>query len=85
MLFEVRSIGISCAVAFFFGIGFIGWASGLSPDTCCNRALAGAVLAYIAAVTGARVINAILTSAMIRDHMMKKKEQNSGSGNQRYF
>jgi hypothetical protein len=84
MLFEVRSIGISCAVVFFFGIGFIGWASGLSPDTCCNRALAGAVLAYMAAATGVRVINAILTSAMIRDHM-KKKEQNSGSTNQKYF
>jgi len=78
MLFRVRTIGVSGAVVFFFGISLIGWASGLSPFACCKRALIGAVLAYIATVLAVRAISAILISSMIANKMAKK-EQTGGS------
>jgi hypothetical protein len=76
---HVRSIAISIAVAFFFGISLIGWISGLSPFTCCKRALAGAVLAYIAAALAVKAINTILINAMIT-HRMNKEKENSRAG-----
>jgi hypothetical protein len=65
MPLNVRSIAVSISVIFFFSLGFISWISGLSPFTCCKRALLGAVITYIAATLGAKAINNILTSAMI--------------------
>ena len=80
MLLHVRSIAISIAVIFFFGISLIGWISGLSPFTCCKRALVGAVAAYIAAACAVKAINAILMNAMITKQMNKQKEKSSGGG-----
>lgn len=65
MPLHARSIAISIAVICFFGLSFIGWISGLSPFTCCKRALVGAVVSYIAVSLAVKVINAILTNAMI--------------------
>ena len=77
MPLNVRSIAVSIAVICFFGLSFIGWISGLSPFTCCKRALAGAVLAYIAGTWAAKVINAILMNAMIKKQINQQKEENS--------
>ncbi len=74
MPLHVRSIAVSVAVICFFGLSLIGWVSGLSPFTCCKRALAGAVLAYIAVALAVKAINAILIDAMIKRHMNKQKE-----------
>ena len=41
MPFPVKSISISFAVLFFFIISVIGWVAGLTPFTCCKRAIAG--------------------------------------------
>ena len=65
MPLHARSIAVSIAVICFFGLSIIGWVSGLSPFTCCKRALLGAVVSYIAASLAVKVINAILTNAMI--------------------
>ncbi len=78
MPLHVKSIAVSIAVICFFGLSLIGWISGLSPFTCCKRALVGAVLAYIAGAWAVRAINAILISAMITNQMNQKKEKNSG-------
>jgi len=80
MPLHVRSIAISVAVICFFCLGLIGWISGLSPFICCKRAVAGAVIAYIAAVCAVRAINAILTSAMITSQIKQRKEKDSGGG-----
>ena len=74
MPLHVRSIAVSVAVICFFGLSLIGWVSGLSPFTCCKRALAGAVLAFIAVTLAVKAINAILIDAMIKRHMNKQKE-----------
>jgi hypothetical protein len=78
MPLHIRSIAVRIAVVCFFGLSLIGWISGLSPFTCCKRALVGAVLAYIAAVWAVKAINAILISAMITNQINRQKEKNSG-------
>lgn len=78
MPLHVRSIAVSIAVVCFFGLSLIGWISGLSPFTCCKRALVGAVLAYIAVAWAVKAINAILINAMITNQMNRQKEKNRG-------
>jgi len=79
MPLHVRSIAVSIAVTCFFGLSLIGWFSGLSPFTCCKRALVGAVLVYIASTLAVRAVNAILISAMVTHQMNRQKEKDSGS------
>ncbi|MFQ6034690.1 MAG: hypothetical protein ACE5NM_02445 [Sedimentisphaerales bacterium] len=71
MPLRVRSIALSSAVICFFGLSFISWFSGLSPFTCCRRALLGAIVAYVATSLAVRAINTILTNAMITSQMNK--------------
>jgi hypothetical protein len=78
MPLHVRSIAVSIAVVCFFGLSLIGWISGLSPFTCCKRALVGALLAYIAVAWAVKAINAILINAMITNQMNRQKEKNMG-------
>jgi uncharacterized membrane protein YjjP (DUF1212 family) len=70
-----RPLAVRTAVVGFFALGIIGSLGGLSPGTCCRRAVLGAAIVYF--VTGAvvRAVNAILTQAMITDHIRK---ENSG-------
>ncbi len=81
MPLHVRSIAVSIAVICFFGLSLISWVSGLSPFTCCKRALAGAVLAYVAAAGAVKAINAILINAMTKSQMNQQKEKSSGGKN----
>ena len=78
MPLHVRSIAVSIAVICFFGLSLIGWVSGLSPFTCCKRALIGAACAYVAAACAVKVINAILINAMVKSQMNQRKEKDSG-------
>jgi len=58
-------------------VSLIGWISGLSPFTCCKRALVAAVLAYIAGVWAVKGVNAIVLSAMVTDQMNEQEEKDS--------
>ena len=78
MPLHVRSVAVSIAVICFFGLSLVGWISGISPFTCCKRALLGAVLAYIAAAWAVKAINAILISAIITNQMDQQEEKDSG-------
>ena len=77
MPLHIKSVAVSIAVMCFFGVSLIGWISGLSPFTCCKRALVGAVLAYIAGAWAVRGVNAILVSAMVTNQMNEQKEKDS--------
>ncbi len=77
MPLHVRSIAVSIAVICFFSIAIIGWTSGLSPFTCCKRALAGAAAAYIAGAWAVKAINAILINAMITNQMKQQEEKDN--------
>jgi hypothetical protein len=65
MPLNARYIAVTAGVISYFGMSFISWISGLSPFTCCKRALTGAVVAYIAASLVVKAINMILISAII--------------------
>ena len=77
MPLHVRSVAVSIAVTCFFGVSIIGWISGLSPFTCCKRALVGSVIAYIAGIWVVKAVNAILISAMVTNQMSQQKEKDS--------
>jgi hypothetical protein len=81
MPLHTRSTAVSIAVVCFFGIAIIGLISGLSSFTCCKRAIAGSVVAYIATALAVKAINAILINAMITDQINKQKEKESGGKN----
>ena len=74
MLVQIRPIAVAAAVLCFFAIGIVGSLCGLSPDTCSQRALFGAVGAYLVAGAAVRAINAIVTQAMIASQVNKDKE-----------
>jgi hypothetical protein len=77
MPLHIKSVAVSIAVTCFFGVSFIGWISGLSPFTCCKRALLAAVLAYIAGVWAVRGVNAIVISAMVTNQINEQEEKDS--------
>jgi hypothetical protein len=77
MPLHVRSIAVSIAVICFFGLSLIGWASALSPFTCCKRALTGAAIAYIAGAWAVKAINAILMNAIVTSQVKRQEEQNN--------
>jgi hypothetical protein len=81
MPLHVRSSAISSAVACFFVVCLIGWVSGLSPFTCCKRALIGATVIYVVVALAIKAINAILINAMIKSQMDQQKEKANGSEN----
>jgi hypothetical protein len=70
-MLQIRPMAVSCAVLCFFAIGIVGSLGGLSPGTCCKRAVLGAALTYLVAGAAARAVNAILTQAMIADRIRK--------------
>lgn len=77
MPLNIKSIAVSIAVTCYFGVSLIGLISGLTPFTCCKRALVGAVLAYIVGVWAVKGINAIVVSAMVTDQMNEQEEKDS--------
>jgi len=75
---QVRSIATSIAVVFFFVLSLVSYFSGLSPFTCCKRALSGAVLAYIVSSWAVKAINSILINAMVTSQMKQKEKESGG-------
>ena len=83
MVLDRRYVCLSVSVICFFGLSFVGWISGMSPFTCCKRAVCGALIAYAATSVAVKAINAILISAMIEDEkkhiLSKEKSPTEGS------
>ena len=71
MVLQPRPIAFSLAVIGFFALSIVGTIVGLAPDTCCKRALGGAVVVYVATSAAVRAINLILTQAMIASQVNK--------------
>jgi hypothetical protein len=74
MFINARPTAISVAVLCFFVISFVGVFYELSPFTCCERALIGAAIAYIVTSIVVKILNAVLTSAIIDSYTNKQKE-----------
>ena len=77
MPLNTRSIAVSVAGICFFAVAIIGWSSGLSPFTCCKRALLGAAAVYIAGLWAVKAVNAILMSAIITNQIKQQQEGNN--------
>jgi hypothetical protein len=75
MPLNVRSTAVSFAVLCFFAVSFVGWAAGHQPFTCCKRAIAAALLAYLLATYALKAVNAILFSAIVSKQMNERREQ----------
>ena len=71
---SIKSIAVYFAVMIFFVMSFVGWFCGQSPATCCNRALLGAIISYIAVSIAAKAI----TKIIIR-HIIDRKVQQLNS------
>lgn len=71
MLLQPRPIAFPLAVIGFFAVSVVGTIVGLATDTCCKRALVGAVVVYLATSAAVRAINTILTQAMIASQVDK--------------
>ena len=63
----MRRMSVPVAVAGFFVLAFVGWASGVPPFTCAIRALIGAAVLYVLATIAGRVIVNIVVDSIIRD------------------
>jgi Kef-type K+ transport system membrane component KefB len=74
MFISARPTAISVAVLCFFVLSFVGIFYELSPFTCCERALIGAAVAYIATSIAVKILNAVITSAIIDRYTNKQKE-----------
>ncbi|MGE5297111.1 MAG: hypothetical protein ACM3VT_19990 [Solirubrobacterales bacterium] len=73
-MLPIRSIAVSTAVLCFFVIGIVGSLGGLSPYVCCKRAILGAIVAYLTAGAASKVVNAILTQAVIARELEKREQ-----------
>ncbi|UCD50013.1 MAG: hypothetical protein JSW27_21090 [Phycisphaerales bacterium] len=71
MPLQPRPIAFPLAVIGFFVVSVVGTIVGLAPDTCCKRALVGAIVVYLATSAAVRAINTILTQAMIASQVEK--------------
>ncbi len=80
MPLHARSIAISTAVVCFFTVSLIGWASQLSPFTCCKRAMITAFAVYVVVALAVKAINSILINAMIKSQINRQQEENAGDG-----
>lgn len=75
-----RFIATGAGVVCFFVMGILGSLGGLSPYTCCQRAVLGAAVAYFVTGTAVRAINAILIQAMIADQVQKRGNSGDSEG-----
>ncbi|HNY79323.1 MAG: hypothetical protein RBS72_05860 [Sedimentisphaerales bacterium] len=71
MLLQTRPIAFTAAVIAFFVLSIVGCVVSLSPDTCCKRAVLGAVVTYLVASVAMRAVDAIVTAAMIASQISK--------------
>ncbi|MBN1505458.1 MAG: hypothetical protein JW955_01360 [Sedimentisphaerales bacterium] len=76
-MLHARSIAVSSAVICIFAVAIIGSIGGLSPWSCCERALLAAVVVYLAAGVAVRAINTILIQA-IADRQVGKERGSEG-------
>jgi len=81
MLLNIRAMATSISVLSFFCFAFLGWFSGLSQLTCCKRAIVGAIIVYISASIALKIVNAILSSAVIDSQIKKQRGTANGNSN----
>ena len=75
MPLDIRENAVVVAVLCFFTVAFIAAASGLDPYVCCKKAMLAAFGGYIAAGILIRIINAIVTDAIVTRKIEQHKNR----------
>ncbi len=63
----IRSSATTFAVMIFFIMSITGWFCGLSPATCCSRAVGGAIIIYIAITIAGKGVMAIIINSIVKN------------------
>ncbi len=66
---SIRSVAVYFAAMIFFIMSLTGWFCGQSPATCCNRAILGAIVTYIAVSIAAKAVAKVIMDAIIESKM----------------
>ncbi len=67
MLLSEKPIAAAVGLLSIYLVGMIGMLAGLSIEMCLKRALIGALITYVVSRLAVRLVNKILTKAMIDD------------------
>lgn len=71
----IRSIATTFAVPAFFIMAIVGWCSGLSPATCCSRAVIGAIITYIVFSWAAKGVMSIIINEIVESQLNKANQK----------
>jgi hypothetical protein len=80
MPFNQRSTALAAAVLAFFTVGIVAAACRNCPFTCCKRALAAMVAAYVFTAVVIKIINAVVLNAMVSKYVDKITQRTKGRG-----
>ena len=71
----MRRMSLTIAVAGFFVLAIVGWASGVDPFTCGVRALIGAAILYVLATLAGRIVLRIMVDTVVKGTSRQRPEQ----------
>jgi len=74
MIINSKTCSVQLAVIAFFVMACVGSLWGLSPLTCCKRALISALIIYGLCLCVVKILNKIILSALVRSQMSKQEE-----------
>ena len=77
---SIRKTAVMVAVICFFVMAVIGSVKGLSPPTCCYRAVIGALIGYVVTSLTGRVVLAIIIDAMVSSKFAAKRNREQERG-----
>ena len=72
----MKRVAVSIAVAGFFVLAFIGWASGLPPEQCALKASLGAVALFVLARIAGAVIVDLMVATIVQSVTGRDEERN---------
>ena len=76
----IRKTAVMVAVICFFVMAVVGSVKGLSPPTCCYRAVIGALIGYVVTSLAGRVVLAIIIDAMVSSNLAAKRNREQERG-----
>jgi ABC-type transport system involved in cytochrome c biogenesis permease component len=73
----MRSTAIIAAILAFFGVAILSFFAGCGADTCCLRAIGGAVVMYAVVLWAARTVRNVLVDAIMNQQTRRNNNANN--------
>ena len=70
----MNRLALTCAVIGLFVLAFVAWLGGCTPFTCATRGLIGAVVIFVAARLGLKLLVAVVADTMARSETSREPE-----------